>query len=346
MNIAIYTSRLVLCPHGMKYLESTHEYACDPENTRFMLHLPAESIESTAEFLSDVDAEWAKESPQFYEFAVLLDGVHIGACSFRIEEDGSAELGWLINKRYWRRGYCAEAAAAVVRFAIDELDVKRFIAHCDSENAGSYGVMEKLGMKRVSLTGGRHNKSSDEERMELMYAMNASECSASADCCRIIREMKTTEYPELENFLYEAIFVPEGVQKPPRDIVKRPELQVYTAGFGSSPHDCAIVARIGGKSVGAAWGRIMNDYGHVDDQTPSLAIALYEEYRGKGTGTALMKKLTGIYAQKGYEQISLAVQKNNYAVRLYKSVGFEIAGENEEEYIMVCRLKGRREVQR
>jgi len=343
MHIAIYTPRLVLRPHGMKYLESTHEYACDPENTRFMLHLPAESIYSTAEFLTDVDAEWAKECPQFYEFAVLLDGVHIGACSFRIEEDGSAELGWLINKRYWRRGYCSEAAAAVVRFAIDELGVERFIAHCDSENAGSYGVMEKLGMKRISLTGGRRNKSSDEERMELMYAMDSSECLYAPDFCRIIREMKPEEYPELEKFLYEAIFIPEGAQQPPRDIVKRPGLQVYTAGFGSSAHDCALVARVGGKSVGAAWGRIMNDYGHIDDQTPSLAIALYEQYRGKGTGTALMKELTGVYAQKGYDQISLAVQKNNYAVKLYKNTGFEIVGENEEEYIMVCRLEERGE---
>lgn len=346
MHIAIYTPRLVLRPHGMKFLESTHEYACDMENTRFMLHLPAESVDDTAEFLAGVADEWAKESPQFYEFAVLLDGVHIGACSFRIEDDGSAELGWLINKKYWRRGYCSEAAAAVVRFAMDELGIRRFIAHCDSENAGSYGVMEKLGMKRVSLTGGRRNKASDEERMELMYAMSAQECTVPADFCRIVREMKPEEYPELESFLYEAIFIPAGMEKPPRDIVKRPELQVYTAGFGTSPHDCAIAARMGGRSIGAAWSRIMNDYGHINDQTPSLAIALYEEYRGKGIGTALMNELLDILAFRGYEQVSLAVQKSNYAVKLYKSVGFAIIDENEEEYIMVCRLGGHREERR
>ena len=42
--------------------------------------------------------------------------------------------------------------------------------------------------------------------------------------------------------------------------------------------------------------------------------------------------------KQGYKQASLAVQKKNYAVRMYKKVGFEIVGENDEEYIMICRL--------
>ena len=42
--------------------------------------------------------------------------------------------------------------------------------------------------------------------------------------------------------------------------------------------------------------------------------------------------------EHGYRQASLAVQKANYAVRMYRNVGFEIIDENDEEYIMVCRL--------
>ena len=41
---------------------------------------------------------------------------------------------------------------------------------------------------------------------------------------------------------------------------------------------------------------------------------------------------------KQEEVNSLAVQKMNYAVRMYKKVGFEIVDENEEEYIMVCKF--------
>ena len=64
-----------------------------------------------------------------------------------------------------------------------------------------------------------------------------------------IRAMKETEYPLLEDFLYEAIFVPEGVEPPPKSIVNAPELQVYISGFGSEPHDIALIAERDNKAV-------------------------------------------------------------------------------------------------
>lgn len=82
----------------------------------------------------------------------------------------------------------------------------------------------------------------------------------------------------------------------------------------------------------------MNDYGHVDDETPSLAISLYKEHRHLGIGTALMRAMLQLLKDKGYKQTSLSVQKANYAVELYRKAGFEVVDENEEEYIMICRL--------
>ena len=154
-----------------------------------------------------------------------------------------------------------------------------------------------------------------------------------------IRAIKETEYPLLENFLYEAIFVPEGVALPPKSIVNAPELQVYITGFGSEPHDIALIAEVDHKAVGAVWVRIMNDYGHIDDETPSFAISLYKEYRGLGIGTEMMRAMLAILKDRGYKQASLAVQKANYAVKMYRKVGFEIVGENEEEYIMTARIQ-------
>ena len=90
--------------------------------------------------------------------------------------------------------------------------------------------------------------------------------------------------------------------------------------------------------IGAAWSRIMNDYGHVDEQTPSLAIALYEAYRGKGIGTRLIRKLLELLKGKGFKQVSLSVQKENYAVNMYRKLGFDVVRETDEEYIMVCNL--------
>ena len=155
----------------------------------------------------------------------------------------------------------------------------------------------------------------------------------------IVRELTENEFGVLDDFLYEAIFIPEGVEPPPKDIIFRPELQVYTENFGRREGDLALCAEVGGRIVGAVWVRIMNDYGHIDDNTPSFAISLYPEYRGHGIGTALMKAMLERLSKNGFSQASLAVQKENYAVKMYRKVGFETVGENEQEYIMVCRLK-------
>lgn len=100
-----------------------------------------------------------------------------------------------------------------------------------------------------------------------------------------------------------------------------------------------LVAEVDGKVVGAVWVRIMNDFGHIDDETPSLAISLYKEYRGLGIGTAMMKEMLSKLKQKSYNKTSLSVQKANYVVKMYEKVGYKIFSENEEEYIMVCYLK-------
>ena len=152
-----------------------------------------------------------------------------------------------------------------------------------------------------------------------------------------IREIRENEYCILSEFLYEAIFIPEGTEEPPKSIIEQPELQVYIADFGKSDDWC-LVAEVKEKIVGAVWVRIMNDYGHIDDETPSFAISLYEEYRNMGIGTVLMRDMLEFLKNKGYKQTSLSVQKANYAVRMYQKVGFEVIDENEEEYIMVCRL--------
>lgn len=153
-----------------------------------------------------------------------------------------------------------------------------------------------------------------------------------------IREIEEQEYYLLEDFLYEAIFMPKGVAAPPKSIIKQPELQVYIADFGKKKDDIGLVAEVDGKIVGAVWVRIMNDYGHLNDMTPSFAISLYKEYRGFGIGTAMMKKMLCVLKERGYTQSSLAVQKANVAVEMYKKVGFQIVEEKGEEYLMLCNL--------
>ena len=150
-----------------------------------------------------------------------------------------------------------------------------------------------------------------------------------------IRKMTVSEYPMLNDFLYEAIFIPDGIEPPPRNIITSPELQIYVDRFGELKDDFALVAEVEKKVVGAVWVRIMNDYGHIDDKTPSLAISLYKEYRGQGIGTDMMKEMLSLLKAHGYKRVSLSVQKTNYAVEMYRKIGFDIVRGNEEEWIML-----------
>ena len=172
-NSCIHTERLELFPQSIRFLETTHAYASDKENMRFVLHLPNDSLDETRAFLLGAEAEWKKEVPDFFEFAILREGKHIGGVSLYLEDDRrSAELGWCLDKSAQGKGYGAEAARALIEWAQKELSVNRFIAHCDSENIASWKTMEKLGMKRISCTGGRYNKSApEEERQEFLYEM-------------------------------------------------------------------------------------------------------------------------------------------------------------------------------
>ena len=89
----------------------------------------------------------------------------------------------------------------------------------------------------------------------------------------LIREIRPEEIPVLDDFLYEAIFIPEGSPAPPRSVIENEDLQVYIRDFGKEPDDRCLVAEVDGKVVGAVWTRIMDDYGHIDSQTPSLATS-------------------------------------------------------------------------
>ena len=151
----------------------------------------------------------------------------------------------------------------------------------------------------------------------------------------IIRKIRPEEYILLREFLYQAIYLPVGVDPPPRSMIDLPELHVYIADFGTQPGDHCMVAEAEGKVVGAAWCRIMEDYGHIDTDTPSLAISLLPKYRGLGIGARLLDALLLLLRENGNRQASLSVQKENPALRLYQRMGFRIVAEKGTEYLML-----------
>lgn len=166
------TPRLTLRPLAASDLATTHAYAGSLENTRFMMFLPYADEAETSAFLQDAEAQWRMEQPERYEFAICLEGRHIGGITLYMMEDRTeAELGWVLHRDYWRRGYVSEAAQAVVDFARG-IGVRRLFGCCDSENVASRRAMEKLGMRLVKDDGVRTNRSMGEEpRVELTFEM-------------------------------------------------------------------------------------------------------------------------------------------------------------------------------
>lgn len=158
----------------------------------------------------------------------------------------------------------------------------------------------------------------------------------------VVRQINQDEWPLLEGFLYEAIFVPEGFEgEVPRSVIyDDPKCLATFEGFGTLPDDRAVVAEAGGKVVGACWVRTTDEYGHIDGATPSFSISLYRPFRGQGMGSAMMRALLGELREAGYARASLSVQKENQALRLYERMGFRIVGDgfDEAEWLMVCRL--------
>lgn len=164
------TSRLLLVPSSMKNFESRARLASDIENTQFMIFLP-KSPDETKNYLEKCELQWESENQTLFEFDILLkeeNNKFIGGISFellfenpeivKIFGKNCADMGWILDKNFWNKGFASESAKCVLDFT-KSLGVKKMIAQCDAENIGSWRVMEKIGMKKYSDNGIRYNKS-------------------------------------------------------------------------------------------------------------------------------------------------------------------------------------------
>ena len=105
----------------------------------------------------------------------------------------------------------------------------------------------------------------------------------------IIRPIKENEIPLLTDFLYEAIFLADTDQIPPRTIIQEPSLWRYINNFGKEKDDYCFIAQVDNYIVGAVWIRCIQGFGHLNDNIPELAMSIYPQYRNKGISTSLLK---------------------------------------------------------
>lgn len=157
-----------------------------------------------------------------------------------------------------------------------------------------------------------------------------------------IREIKQSELGILEDMLYVAIYQPNRKNLMPRSVLNIPEVNAYIRDFGKEKADYCLVGDFEGEIIGAVWIRIISGdikgYAYIDDHTPEFAISLFEEYRNQGIGTRLMTAMIDYLRKNGYKQTSLNVKKENYAVKLYRKMGFEVIREDDKDYLMILTL--------
>lgn len=158
-----------------------------------------------------------------------------------------------------------------------------------------------------------------------------------------IRKIKTNETGFLNQMLYQAIFVPEGHDPLPEDVIKHPSLSKYIENWGKDLYDVAFVAEMEDILVGAIWGRLFTKdnkgFGFTDEETPELSMAVKPEFHGKGIGTKMFDAIVSEYQKSGVMYLCLSVDKANAAVRLYQRHGFETVDETQTFLTMRKKLK-------
>jgi ribosomal protein S18 acetylase RimI-like enzyme len=157
----------------------------------------------------------------------------------------------------------------------------------------------------------------------------------------IVREIEASEISNLDNFLYDAIFVSDEIERRDKSIIKIPELARYIAGFGKDS-DLCLVAELQGELIGAIWIRIFKDnergYGYLDSTTPELSMSVKSNHRQQGLGTYLLLTMIDRLIHLKYEQVSLSVDNLNYACKFYQNMGFEVVNTDGKSTKMRKRL--------
>lgn len=146
----IATDHLVLRKPLLEDAETIfHSYARDPEVTKFLTWRSDQSAAKVREFLRRVLSSW--ENRTSFAWAVTLKerDQAIGMIDLRMETH--ANLGFVLARPFWNRGYMTEAVLAVSSWALEQEEVTRVWAVCDVENIASARVLEKAGFEREGL---------------------------------------------------------------------------------------------------------------------------------------------------------------------------------------------------
>ncbi len=150
-GVTLTTDRLILREFREDDFAAVHEYGCDPEVVRYMPWGP-NSEEDTRSFIERAIVCRLDDPRHTYELAVALKdgGRLVGGCGIHAINfsNRSAYMGYCFHRDAWGRGYATEASRALLAFGFGQLGLHRMAATCDTGNAASAKVLEKIGMRR------------------------------------------------------------------------------------------------------------------------------------------------------------------------------------------------------
>lgn len=172
----LQTERLILRAFQMDDAPTVDKYVSEKAIAATTLNIPHPYTQEMAEEWIGTHKE-AFENGQAVRFAITLrdSGKLLGAIGLEITAAHErAEIGYWIGKPHWGKGYCTEAAIAVLQHGLDSLGLERIFATHFGKNPASGRVMQKAGMKHEGRLRHHIKKWGEFEDLE-MYSILRSQ---------------------------------------------------------------------------------------------------------------------------------------------------------------------------
>ena len=147
----VHTSRLILRRPIADYApEIFNAYATDPEVAKYMSWMPHADVTQTEDFIHSLSESWDAETEFAWSIFQKTDNQLTGMITFRVEAF-RAEVGYVLAKPFWGKGYMTEALVQIRNLAFSIPEIERVQIICDVDNPASARVMEKAGFEKEGV---------------------------------------------------------------------------------------------------------------------------------------------------------------------------------------------------
>ena len=263
--------------------------------------------------------------PQMGLYAVIEKDTNqfVGIAKLTTLNVGQAEVGYGFLKPYWGKGYASEVLQNLIKCGKRLEQINELIAIVHPDNVASKNVLSKAKFSFLrKVTDG-----------DVVSEYHGLQINNIGDDELVIREMIHSEASFLREMTFQALFVPPGKPPFPPSILDDPAIRKYYERWGRIGDTSIVMETADKELVGAAWARFFDrdnkGYGFVNEDIPEMEVAIKENFRGKGHGTLLIKKLLNTLQSNGHKSVSLSVDRLNPAMQLYKKLGFKIVKEGD-----------------